>query len=232
MSILDTITRTLHERQEAATVAYRSIVTAIARDSSDANPEAIEKCLRDSQKTIEDLQSDVRLAKRRNEWRETIAQADNAKKQIDLARKEIAAADDELEQARQARHAKVRPLSAQISEAEDQINAAVSAKAELRNTMFDEDKQRLAQLDSQVQRLHRALTQAQAQLASIRSRREVDRDAIQAAKGWIKDGIEPTKLASSTMQISAAEERVTNAQRALDAAIDERDAFTAEAMAR
>ncbi len=231
VTTIDQIAETLRSRKETAIAAYYQLVIDLGNESSKAKPETIEQILRDSGKSIEDLDADARRSKRRSEDRATIETEQETKKQIASARAAIEAANEELEEAKRARNEKVYPLTVQISEAESQLNAIATAKATLLSTMWQEDQERLKSLNWQVERLHRELTAAKSKMVALRSRTEVDRDAVRS-NWWLKDGIEPTKPSATTMQLAAAEERVTDAQRALDAAIDAMETFRAEAMAR
>jgi len=178
MKLLDRIAGKQHERQESRNADYRKLVAQIA-DGEDPDPGFVDHVLTDNQKTIDDLRQAVELLLHRRELRETREKAATLAKDRERIEKEIAEADQLLEQAETQHEETTAPLYARIEAIKQASTEADRARRELWETCaYPELKDRLVQVNNRFRDLDAQRADIESRAADMRRFAEGDRQEI------------------------------------------------------
>jgi len=146
--LLDRIAGKQHERQQYRHADFRNLIAQIA-DGEDPDPDFVDHVLTDNQKSIDDLRQAGELLLHRRELRATWEKAATMAKDRDGIERQIAEADQLLEQAETQHEETTAPLYARIEAIKQASTDANRARRELWETcVYPELKGRLAQVSN------------------------------------------------------------------------------------
>ena len=176
--LLDRIAGKQHERQQSRHADYRKLVAQIA-DGEDPDPDFVDHVLTDNQKTIDDLRQAVELLLHRRELRMTWEKAATMAKDREGIKRQIAEADQLLEQAETQHEETTAPLYARVEAIKQASTDADRARRELWETCaYPELRDELTRVSERLQVLHTQLAGIEKEKDDLRHWAESDRQEI------------------------------------------------------
>lgn len=131
-TLMDKVIGRQRERQQSRHEAYRTLVAQLA-DGKEPDAEQVDELLVALGKSLDDLKADVERLEKRREWKAQIDQLPKLGDEQKRLRKQVSAADRELEAA-ESKHTEITtPLYARL----DQIKQAMSAAEDARRRLWD-----------------------------------------------------------------------------------------------
>jgi len=170
MSILGTLAESLRSRKQKSFCDYKALVKTVANEGKLPKTEEIEATLQAAGKSVEDLEADVKAAKRRNDLRAQIAMADALQKERPAIDAAIAKAAATLAKAQEVHDAAVAPLRQRIDAINNAHHSASMAASELQRTTPDEFDDRRDELEQTVRATDSDFRAAQKRLSDAESR--------------------------------------------------------------
>ncbi len=229
-SIIETLVGSLENRRAKAQAAYAEFVRIIASDSKPPKTEDVEATLQASGRSIEDLQTDVATAKRRNDLRGQIklaaelqAERPDIDAAIGKAAAKLQAAQDQFDQA-------VAPLRAKIDATNSAQHSASLAEGELHRTRPNDFDNRADELEKNVRAASDEKNRAEKHLAEMRSRAPLGHPS----NDWSPLGeakATPAEIAEFDAGVKRATGRLKIAQDAEDEAVKTQENLVAEMLA-
>lgn len=229
MSLLDKITQAITNRQRQAAESFAKLAGRII-DGDEPTPDEAAEVLRSSDKTIEDLRTEVERQQQRRELRTLIDQEPTLRKRQAALVKQVTAADQALAQAEERHERAVAPLAAELAAIEDQVRQAGDAKRALLRTAPGPIHAELERVRAAAETAIRQRTAAEERLTALsrtvqeieRRRQHRDSDPLfsgkEAAERRAADQHDDDELLRVKRWISEAETEVKKAQNDLDAA--------------
>lgn len=132
MNLSDLMAR-IRGKKRGFQMDFHTLVRMVADDKA-PEPDVIARALQDAEKTVENLQKAVELLHKRRLWRQGIAQAEAMEAERPGIQKQIAAANRELEQAKERHEEIVWPLECKLERIAQAGREAGDARRQLQNT--------------------------------------------------------------------------------------------------
>ncbi len=214
MSVFTSLAESLRGRKQRAASDYKGLVATLVADKKVPDVASIEATLRDAGKSVEDLESDVKAAKRRNDLRAQVAQADELLKERPAIDEQIAKAKAALQKAQEVHDSSVAPLRQRIATINDAQHAASLAESELQRSTSDEFDDRSAECEHAVRQADGEFRAAQKHLATVESRLNLAQQEVPVDDEQIVLYRQQVQNAKSRLQ--ASQEAATQAVAAQD----------------
>ena len=138
MSVFERLSQVATHYKQACYSDYKSIVVAIA-DGDEPDTERLRDILLANDKTVDDLQADVKLLLERRELRKQYEALPELRQRKTEAERQIAEADRELEAAEQRHAEQTAPFYSQLYDINRAIQAGNSAMRRLFETCNDDE---------------------------------------------------------------------------------------------
>jgi predicted nucleic acid-binding Zn-ribbon protein len=223
-ALFDKIAGRQREREHARQIDFRTIVIQIA-DGREPDADHVDRVLRDTDKTLDDLRQEVEHLQRRRELRDRVDQVPVLAAERKEIEKQLEAANQALDDAEEKHTETTEPLITRLSEIRDATIGADAAKRELVGTCTDADLlDELNAVCAKLSTAHSDATKCRDVVKHYRDQARGERDAAERAKSiWrgedqVEEHLEQAKLLEQKVtehevELAKIEKRIAKLER-------------------
>jgi len=221
-TVLKSLAEELQARRLKAIAAYKTLVSLVAGEKKLPPTSDIEATLSGSGKSLEDLQGDVKTAKRRADLRAQIALAEELQKERPAIDEQIAKHKAALAKAQELHDSAMAPLRQRIESINHAHNVAAMALGELQRSTPDD-------FDDRRDELEQAVRQADAEVRSAQKHLSVVESRLSSAR--LEIPVDQSAIDEYTRQVSSAKARLQSCQDASGQALADQEELLRQMLA-
>lgn len=222
LKVLEKVKATLKQREKLAHEGWWALVHRLARDE-DVSADTVRDVLIEANRTVEDLERDVALVRKRLEWERQIREADKAQKEADKLTRDLEKLQRELDKLMADYESRMEPLRARLAEIEELRQQAWDATAKLFETCpYGELKEELRAATAELEKADREYATLSGEVDILRGRlsnfkepRGVIQDKAEVVARTQQENVIRAQLAEAEARLKELLEKKQAAERRL-----------------